>query len=185
MPNSVYQRILHNTTPTSLCNLTPSSVKVVAYGGTTIKQHGSCLFGIRHGKEFTTAKFFITETKGPVLIGLPTCKALGLVSLHFPVEIAQNSLTAPQDDLELRNTILQQYSDVFDGIGCFQGTYHISVDTKVPPVVHPPRRIPLALRDRLKEELDSLVNQEILTPVTYPTDWVNSCVCVTKSNGKL
>ena len=70
-------------------------------------------------------------------------------------------------------------------IGCFQGTYHISVDTKVPPVVHPPHRIPLALRDRLKEELDFLVNQEFLTPVTYPTDWVNSCVCVTKSNGKL
>ena len=111
---------------------------------------------------------------------------LGLVSLHFPIQIAQNSSPAHlQDDVDLRSTILQQYSDVFDGIGCFQGTYHISVDPKVPPVIHPPRRIPLALKDRLKDELDALVHQEILTPVTYPTDWVNSCVCVTKSNGKL
>ena len=34
-------------------------------------------------------------------------------------------------------------------------------------------------------ELDSLVKQEIRSPVTYPTDWVNSCVCVTKPNGKI
>ncbi len=32
------------------------------------------------------------------------------------------------------------------------------------------------------EELDSLVEQGILSQVTYPTDWVNSCVCVTKRN---
>ena len=101
-------------------------------------------------------------------------------------QIAKNSSSDHvQDDINLRNTILRQYSDVFHGIGCFQGTYHISVDPKVQPVVHPSRRIPLALREKLKEELNSLVNQEIFTPVTYPTDWINSCVCVTKSNGKL
>ena len=33
--------------------------------------------------------------------------------------------------------------------------------------------------------MDRLVEQEIISPVTYPTDWVNSFVCVTKSNGKI
>ena len=144
------------------------------------------MFGIRHGKQFTTANFYVTETKGPVLAGLPTCRALGLVSLHFPVQIAKKSSSAHvQDGINLRNTILRQYIDMFHGIGCFQGTHHISVDPKVQLVVHPSRRIPLALKDKLKEELNSLGNQEILTPVTYPTDWVNSCVCETKSNGKI
>ena len=139
MPNSIYQCFLHNTTPTSLCDLTLPKVKIVAYGGTTVKQHGSCLFGIRHGKQCTAAKFYVTETKGPILIGLPTCRVLGLVSLHFPIQITQNSSPAHlQDDVDLRSTILQQYSDVFDGIGCFQGMCHISVDPKVPPVIHPP-----------------------------------------------
>jgi hypothetical protein len=52
-------------------------------------------------------------------------------------------------------------------------------------VIHPPRRIPFALRDGLKEELNSLVEKGILSPVTQPTDWVNSFVCVTKPSGKI
>ena len=55
----------------------------------------------------------------------------------------------------------------------------------VPPVVHYPRRVPVALREPLKEELDTLIQQGIIAKVDRPTDWVNSCVCVTKPNGKL
>ena len=83
-----------------------------------------------------------------------------------------------------KEQLLKQYKDCFEGIGCFQGEYHITVDTAVPPVVHPPRRVPEALKEPLKE-LDSLVAQGILAKVTEPTDWVNSLVCITKSTGAL
>ena len=53
------------------------------------------------------------------------------------------------------------------------------------PVVHSPRRVPVALCEPLKEELDTLIQQHIIAKVDRPTDWVNSCVCVTKPNGKL
>ena len=49
----------------------------------------------------------------------------------------------------------------------------------------PPRRVPEALREPLKKELDALVQQGIIIKVDEPTDWVNSLVCVTKSNGTL
>ena len=90
----------------------------------------------------------------------------------------------PQDK-NLRQTILRTYADVFDGIGCFEHECKITLDPRAIPVVHPPRRVPVSLRDALKAELDSLVKQGILSPVTYPTDWVNSCVCITKPNGKI
>ena len=51
--------------------------------------------------------------------------------------------------------------------------------------MHPPRRVPEALRESLKKELDNLEAQGIIAKVTEPTDWVNSLVCVTKSNGTL
>ena len=51
--------------------------------------------------------------------------------------------------------------------------------------MHPPERIPVALWEPLKKELDSLVEQEILAKVTKPTDWVNSLVCVAKDTGAL
>lgn len=50
----------------------------------------------------------------------------------------------------------------------------------VRPVVHPPRRVPVALRDRLKEELDKVVKEGIIIPVTEPTKWVSSLVLVNK-----
>ena len=188
LPLSIYQSLEQHTTPKQLPPLTPSSVKIVAYGGTAVKLHGTCNLGIRHKNEFTSAVFYVTDTKGPVLIGLPTCQALGLVSLNFNVQVANHPPTTepnPKGSTITRDQVLEQYPDVFDGIGCFEGTFKITVDPAIQPVIHPPGRIPINLRDTLKEELDSLVEQDILSQVTYPTDWVNSCVCVTKRNGKL
>ncbi len=65
------------------------------------------------------------------------------------------------------------------------GDYHIKIDTKVQPVLHAPRRVPVALKDTLEAELDRLVEEEIIAPVTAPTPWVNSLVVVAKKNGRL
>jgi len=34
--------------------------------------------------------------------------------------------------------VLKQFNDCFEGVGCFQGKYHITVDPAIPPVMHPP-----------------------------------------------
>ena len=60
------------------------------------------------------------------------------------------------------------------------GPYHMELDETVKPVVHPPRKVPVALRDRLKEELDKLVREKVITSVTEPTNWVSSLVLVNK-----
>ena len=45
--------------------------------------------------------------------------------------------------------------------------------------------MPVALRDRLISELNKMVEQEIIYPVTVPTQWVSSIVVVAKPNGRL
>ena len=57
---------------------------------------------------------------------------------------------------------------------------HIETDSSVTTIIHPTRCVPYALLDSLKSELDSLVDKGIKGPVTQPTDWVNSYVCVTE-----
>ena len=55
-----------------------------------------------------------------------------------------------------------KYPDCFNGIGKFDGRYHINIVPTVSPVIHPPRRVPIALKDDTKEELDEMVSKGII-----------------------
>ena len=63
--------------------------------------------------------------------------------------------------------------------------YHMELDETVKPVQHPPRRVPVAIRERLQEALEDLESREIVARVTTPTPWVSSMVVVSKPNGTL
>lgn len=51
------------------------------------------------------------------------------------------------------NSIENEYSE---GLGCLPGTYHIKIDPNATPVVQPPKRIPIALKSKVKEELQRM-----------------------------
>lgn len=47
------------------------------------------------------------------------------------------------------------------------------------------RRVPVAIREHLRETLENLERREIIAGVTMPTPWISSMVVVAKKNGKL
>ncbi len=53
------------------------------------------------------------------------------------------------------------------------------------PVVHPPRRVSVPLRQKVKDELDRMERLGVIERVRQPTEWVNSLVTVVKPNGKI
>ena len=112
------------------------------------------------------------------LLSLQTSKVLGIIS--FP----NQDVRAISAKGWLKDDFIRQYQDVFDGLGFLEGTYSIVIDETVKPAIHPPRKIPVSLRIQLKEHLEQLVKDEVLAPVTEPTDWVSSMVIVHKP-GKL
>ena len=63
---------------------------------------------------------------------------------------------------ELKEEVLQKYTQVFTGLGRLEIPYHIEVDPTVTPVVNPTRTIPVALRDRVKEELDDMEKRGVV-----------------------
>ena len=82
-----------------------------------------------------------------------------------------------------------RYSHLFSGIGRFQcKPVHITVKPHSTPVQKPPRRVPIAMRDKFKQELDSVEAQGIISKYdgrnTSP-EWLNSFVIVKKPNGSL
>ena len=76
--------------------------------------------------------------------------------------------------------IMQEFSDCFGEIGTLPKIHHIHVDPEVKPVVHAPRRVPVALHEKLKAELDRMEKLNIIERVFEPTEWVNSLVVVQK-----
>ena len=80
--------------------------------------------------------------------------------------------------------LLKRFRRVFaDGVGVLAGEYHMVLDESVRPVQQPPRRVPVAIRERLRETLEE--KREIIARVTTPTPWIISMVVVPKKNGKL
>ena len=85
-----------------------------------------------------------------------------------------------------KETLIEQYPEVFsEGVGKLAGEYHIRIDSSVDPVQHAPHCVPVALRTKVKEALEDLEKNEIVTPVTSPTARISSVVTVPKKNSKL
>ena len=65
------------------------------------------------------------------------------------------------------------------------GKVHLQTDSSVDPVVIPPRHVPIAVKEKLKHELDRLEKMDVIAKVTEPTEWVSSLVTVQKPSGKI
>lgn len=59
--------------------------------------------------------------------------------------------------------------------------HKIHIVKNVNPVVHPPRKVPVALKSRIKEELDRMEKLSVIVRQKEPTPWVNSMVTVTEN----
>ena len=79
--------------------------------------------------------------------------------------------------------LIKTYPDYFEGIGKYLGTYHIHLKEDAIPVVHVPRRCPIAIRPLVDKKLDKLLEQEVIALVTKPTDWVSSLTYSWKVDG--
>lgn len=160
--------------------LQQSASSIIAYGGHTVEQYGVCTIPMEYNGTKTNGSFYVTADQGAAIIGLPTSLALGLISVNCAIN---EDYTTVRDKHHMK----AMFPDVFDGIGKLEGEYHITVDPSVPPVIHAPRKVPIALKPNIKEELEDMEKQEVITKVREgePTDWVNSLVYSERKNGKL
>ena len=121
-------------------------------------------------------QYFVVEQATQPLLGLRACEDLGML---------QQVQSLKQEE-HFQSKMVAEFQEVFaaDNIGCLPVKHHIQLDESVKPVIHAPRRVPVALRSRVKEELDRMEKLGVIRPVNKPTDWVSSMVTVVKP-GKL
>lgn len=84
--------------------------------------------------------------------------------IHPPNQDTVQKTVYTLDEQELKTTdqLAKCYPKVIaKGVGLLEGKYHIRIDTIIELTQDAPRRMPVALRDRLKTTLDDMVHQEI------------------------
>ena len=122
-------------------------------------------------------QFFVIEPEvEPVLSG-NICVKLGLLK-----RVHQLTSSTPL----ARTTVeLDDYPELFKGLGCLPGTYRIELADGATPVVHSPRKIPVPQREKVVEELKRMEKLGVIVRQEEPTEWVNSLVVVQKPNGSV
>ena len=76
---------------------------------------------------------------------------------------------------------------LFNGIGCFEGTFSFQLKPDSKPYQAPPRYVAYALQKPFNEELEHLQRMDIITPlgVDELVEWCNKFVLLPKANGKI
>ncbi|XP_033731758.1 uncharacterized protein K02A2.6-like [Pecten maximus] len=157
-----------------------SDVRLKAYNAGAIPVSGQVILTISHkGHDYKTMFTVSPENVKPIL-GRKSCETLGLIKLVLAVEQEHKNIE-PLD----KSTVETEYSDLFTGLGCLPDKVKIELKSDAEPVVEACRKIPFALHDQLKVELDYMEKINVIQKIDKPVEWVNSLVVVHKPNGKL
>ena len=169
MSKSLFNKIRVND------GLHKSSTRIISYGGHKIDVLGYANMLCESNRKMYALRFYIIDGDESPILGLQACQEMNLVQRVS--EIKTNISNTPE-------FMMQTYADVFDNntLGCLPVQHTIKLNENAKPVVHAPRKIPVALRSKVKEELNRMQNLGVIEPVKEPTDWVSSMVTVTKPN---
>ena len=139
----------------------------------------------RNGRKYSV-EFVVVKGKGKPLRCLRASEQMQLISLVRQNIMAIQSEEPSQSKTPLiAESILKEHADVFRGEGKLEGDLHLKIDPNVPPVQLPTRKVPIAIKEKLKGELDRLEGLNIITPVNVPTSWISATVVTLKKNGNV
>ena len=189
VPLKLYQRA---TKDVRLKDVNRCQSSILAFGGSRLTVVGEVHVRVWRGdyKCILVCKLVDNDNIRPIL-GRKACVGMKLIqytdndALHKPATRGEQ-VYAVEGALISKAAVIEKYATVFgDGIGELEGEYQIRLDDAVDPIQHAPRRVPVALRDRLKATLDDMTRDDIIEAVEKPTAWISSMVVITKKDSKL
>ena len=178
-----------------LCNVTPVNTPIISYGGTSIPILWKVHLRVWHGHFRCLLDCNLVDSKKvrPILsrkacLGMNIIQYLDNDQLNRPQEFDGEvyTLDVPASSPASADQLIKSFPRVFaDSTGALAGEYHMVLDESASPVQRHPRRVPVVIRERLRETLEDLEKREINARVTTLTPWISSIVVVPKKNGKL
>ena len=169
MPSSKYRNIASDIA------LVQFNARVAGVGNQNVPVNGSCVLSVEYGGNKCDETFAVVDDSvhGDILLSGHACEKLGLIARTGSVNV-QNY-----------QPLMDKYHDVFEGSGKAKTVYSAKLNKDIHPVIKPCRRVPHALMQPLKKELESMVGLGVIKPITKPTQWVSPLCVAFEKNKKL
>ena len=167
-------------------NVLPENIARNVFG-TRLKKSIRCLKGpnqkplevcgqikckLEKGSQSVKEELYVIKGLRKPLVGLPTIKALKLITRV--------------DQVDVDHEMIDKHPKLFSGLGVMKRKYKIELKENAQPyALSTPRRIPIPLLPKVKEELVRMEKDNVIQKVEEPTDWVAGMVVVPKQNGKV
>ena len=145
----------------------PTKLNLKMWNEASEKPLGEVTLDVKNPKtgNKSTVNFVVVPNNLNCLLGVKTVQDMGLLTIN-------------KDNFNIGSVASDQ------ALGDL-GEVHLYTDESVQPRALPARTIPIALRDKVKLELDRMVSLDIIELVDKPTEWVSQMAVVEKSNGSL
>lgn len=118
----------------------------------------------RRGEQFAVKLVVVDEPGQTPILGLPTCKRMELIKRVDAVTTERSSTLPP---------LVREFAGIFSGIGKLAIEHDIKLasgENFINPVVCAAGRLPFRLEENFFQNLDSMVKDGIITPVSEPTE---------------
>ena len=133
-----------------------NSVTLVTYSGDTMKTLGTCELPLTIAGVDATLLFQVVTMKKKALIGVKDALKLKLITTHPEVHELNDYHGVPPD-------IYDKYGELFSDLpGTLPVVYKMKLRPDAQPVIRPPRRVPVARHDKVKQELEKMEQHGII-----------------------
>ena len=167
--------------------LVKTNTTLVMYNGSEVKPIGKTgiqVINPKNNKKYSI-EFMVVEENCKSILGAKASQLMNLLVVNKENIFTTESNVKDVPKFITQQHLIEEYPAVFQGQGTLPGTLHLEIDESISPVQLPTRRIPLAVKDKLKAELNRLVDVNAITPVDTPTTWISAIVVTVKKNGDI
>ena len=167
---------MHTWNAASRPKVYPSTTVLRTYTGQSIPIKGECEVIVKHGEQSAKVRLLIVHGSGPNLMGRDW---LQVIRLNW-AELHSVSMTTKLTRL------LDENDELFSpGLGELKGTkVQLDVNSDATPRFVKARPVPFALKAKVENEIDRLVNEGVLEPVQF-SKWAAPIVPVVKNDGSV
>ena len=106
-----------------------------------------------HQDEMRSVQLIVIDSNSPLIIGLKTSEDLNLLKRLSNINVNNNI------------DFCVEYADYFGKKGLLKNQYKIQLKSDAQSVIHAPRRVPIAFKDNLRNELDRMKRLDIIEEV--------------------